>query len=80
MGDLYFKGRGVPKDFEYAYIWYSVGAAHEHKLSVAAIDKARTKLSEEELKEADKVITSYVKKYGPKEDIDPNQPIKIDNE
>ena len=80
LGDLYFKGRGVPKDFEYAYIWYSVGAAHEHKLSVAAIDKARTKLSEEELKEADKVITSYVKKYGHKEDIDPNQPIKIDNE
>ena len=79
LGDLYFKGRGVPKDFEYAYIWYSVGATHAHKLSVAAIDKAKAKLSEEELKEADKVITTYVKKYGPKEDVDPNQPMKIEN-
>ena len=80
LGDLYFKGRGVPKDFEYAYIWFSVGASHEHKLSVTAIKKAKTKLSEEELKEADKVIASYVKKYGPKEDVDPKQPIKIENE
>jgi uncharacterized protein len=80
LGDLYFKGRGVPKDFEYAYIWYSVGASHAHKLSVSSIDKAKKKLSEEELKEADKVIVTYIKKYGPKEDVDPNQPINIDNE
>jgi len=80
LGDLYFKGRGVPKDFEYAYIWFSVGASHAHKLSVSSIEKAKTKLSEEELKEADKVIVTYVKKYGPKEDVDPNQPINIDNQ
>tara|TARA_R110002072_G_scaffold178222_1_gene334266 strand:- start:241 stop:762 length:522 start_codon:yes stop_codon:yes gene_type:complete len=80
LGDLYFKGRGVPKDFEYAYIWYSVGASHAHKLSVNSIDKAKTKLSEEELKEADKVIATYIKRYGPKADADPNQPITIDNQ
>jgi len=80
LGDLYFKGRGLPKDFESAYIWFSVGAAHKHPLSVNAIKKAKTKLSEEELKEADKVIASYVKKYGPKEEVDPKQPIKIENE
>ncbi len=79
LADLYFKGRGVPKDFEYAYIWYSVGASHAHKLSVSSIDKAKTKLSEEELKEANKVVATYIKKYGPKEDIDPKEPIKIDN-
>lgn len=80
LGDLYFKGRGVPKDYEYAYVWFSVGASHEHKLSVNAINKAKTKLSDEELKEADKLIATYVKRYGPKEEVDPNQPIKIDNE
>lgn len=80
LGDLYLKGRGVPKDYEYAYVWFSVGAAHEHQLSVNAINKAKEKLSEEELKEADKLIAKYVKQYGPKEDVDPNQPIKIDNE
>ena len=80
LGNLYFKGRGVPKDYEYAYVWFSVGAAHEHKLSIDAINKAKTKLSDEELKEANKLIATYVKKYGPKEDVDPSKPIKIDNE
>lgn len=79
LGDLYFKGRGVPKDFEFAYIWFSVGATHDHKLSKSAIDKAKQKLSAEELVEADKLIARYSKKYGPKEDIDPSKPIKIDN-
>ena len=37
-------------------------------------------LSDEELKEADKVIVTYIKKYGPQKDIDPTKPIKIENE
>ena len=80
LGDLYFKGRGVPKDYEYSYIWYSVGASHKHKLSEKSIKKVKDKLSDEELKEADKVIVTYIKKYGPKKDIDPTKPIKIENE
>tara|TARA_B100000953_G_scaffold298649_1_gene296019 strand:- start:1854 stop:2375 length:522 start_codon:yes stop_codon:yes gene_type:complete len=80
LGDLYFKGRGVPKDYEYAYIWYSVGASHKHELSEKSVKKAKNKLSDEELKEADKVIVTYIKKYGPEKDIDPTKPIKIENE
>jgi len=80
LGDLYFKGRGVPKDYEYSYIWYSVGASHKHKLSEKSIKKVKDKLSDEELKEADKVIVTYIKKYGPQKDIDPTKPIKIENE
>lgn len=80
LGDLYLKGRGVPKDYEFAYVWFSVGSAHEHQLSKNAINKAKDKLSPEELQEADKLITKYVKQYGPKEDVDPNEPIQIDNE
>ena len=80
LGDLYFKGRGVPKDYEYAYIWYSVGASHKHKLSEKSVKKAKGKLSNEELKEAGKVIVTYIKKYGPSKDIDPTKPIKIENE
>ena len=80
LGDLYFKGRGVPMDYEYSYIWYSVGASHKHKLSEKSIEKAKDKLSDEELKEADKVIVTYIKKYGPQKDIDPTKPIKIENE
>jgi len=80
LGDLYFKGRGVPKDYEYAYIWYSVGASHKHELSEKSVKKAKNKLSDEELKEADKVIVTYIKKYGPEKDIDRTKPIKIENE
>jgi TPR repeat protein len=80
LGDLYFKGRGVPKDYEFAYVWFSVGASQEHTLSVNAVNKAKEKLSEEELGEADKLIAKYVKQYGPIEDVDPNEPIKVDNE
>ena len=49
-------------------------------MSVKAIKKAKEKLSNEELKEADKVIATYIEKYGPQEDIDPTKPIRIDNE
>ena len=63
LGDLYFKGRGVPKDYEYSYIWFSVGASHKHDMSVKAIKKAKEKLSNEELKEADKVIATYTVSY-----------------
>ena len=80
LGDLYFKGRGVPKDYEFAYVWFSVGASHQHKLSMSSINKAKEKLSDEELKEADKLIATYIEKYGPKKDVDPNKPIEIDKE
>jgi len=68
LATLYTEGQGVPQDYEYAYIWYSVGAAHKHQLSLNAVDGAKEKLSPEELKEADKVITEYIEEYGPKEE------------
>ncbi len=80
LGELYYQGNGLPKDYESAYIWYKVGASHKHELSVNAIDKAKNKLSSEELSEADKVVNDYVAKFGPREDIDPTKPIKISNE
>ncbi len=80
LGDLYFKGRGLPKDYESAYIWFSVGASHNHPLSVGAVDKAKQKLSPQELESADKLIATYIGKYGPQEGVDPAQPIRIDNE
>ncbi len=80
LGDLYFNGRGVPKDYEFAYIWFKVGASHGHGLSKNAVDKAKQKLSQTELSEAEKIITSHIKKYGPKKDVDPSQPSQVDNE
>ena len=80
LGNLYLTGRGVPKDYEFAYVWFSVGASHRHELSSQSVDEAKQKLSDEEKAEADKLIATYVEKYGPKEDFDPTKPITISNE
>jgi len=66
LANLYTEGKGVPKDYEFAYVWYSVGSAHDHKLSKEAVGKAKEKLSESELTEAEKLIAEYIEKYGPK--------------
>lgn len=68
LARLYSEGKGVPRDYEFAYVWYSVGAAHNHKLSINSLDKAREKLSESELKAAEKLLGEYVEKYGPSEE------------
>jgi TPR repeat protein len=80
LGNLYYQGNGLPKDYESAYIWFSVGASHKHELSTNAISKAENKLSAEEKREADKIISDYVKRFGPQENFDPSQPIRISNE
>ena len=79
LGELYMKGQGVPRDYEFAYAWFSVGAEHKHDKSINAISKAMEKLSREELTEANKLAANYIEKYGPKEDVDPNKPVKVDN-
>ncbi len=68
LAGLYTKGEGVPKDLEFAYVWYSVGAVHEHEKSINILEKAKSKLSDEELASANQLVAEYVEKYGPKEE------------
>ena len=72
LANLYTEGKGVPKDLEFAYVWYSVGAVHKHPLSMSAVEKAKTRLSEKEFTEAEKLVPEYIEKYGPK----PEEPKK----
>lgn len=72
LGKLYSDGNGVPQDNEFAYVWYSVGAAHQHKKSADAMSSLQSELSEEEMKEANKIIPEYIEKFGPKQQADPN--------
>jgi TPR repeat protein len=74
LAELYTEGEGVPRDYEFAYIWYSVGAAHKHKPSLNALDKAKSRLSENELAEAEKIVAEFIGKYGPKQE-DTTQPV-----
>jgi len=68
LAKLYTKGEGVPKDLEFAYVWYSVAAVHEHQKSINMIEKAKSKLSDEELASANQLVAEYVEKYGPKDE------------
>jgi TPR repeat protein len=79
LGKLYMKGEGVPRDYEFAYAWFSVGAEHKHDKSINAVSTAMENLSREELTEANKLAANYIEKYGPKDEVDPSKPVKIDN-
>ena len=68
LAGLYTKGEGVPKDLEFAYVWYSVAAVQEHQKSINILDKAREKLSDEELASANQLVAEYVEKYGAKDE------------
>ena len=79
LGSLYQDGQGLPQDYEFAYSWFRVAAIHGHKKSIAALPSAREMLSEEELKEAEKLSLEFIEKYGPKKD-QAGKPIEISNE
>ena len=70
LAGLYTEGKGVPKDLEFAYIWYSVGAVHNHEKSINSVEKAKSRLSSEEMSSANQLVAEYVEKYGPKEEED----------
>src|SRR3970282_1293199 len=72
LANLYTEGKGVPKDYEFAFLWYSTGAAHNHALSKKAVENAKARLSGSELKEAQKLLTEFIEKYGPQ----PEEPAK----
>ena len=65
LAGLYSEGNGVPKDLEFAYVWYSVGAVQKHQKSINMIEKAKSRLSSEELTSANQLIAEYVEKYKP---------------
>lgn len=79
LGSLYLNGQGLPQDYEFAYGWFSVAATHKHQKSIEALTDAMQKLSDEELKEAKKLSSEFIGKYGPKEDADPDKPREINN-
>ena len=68
LAELYMSGKGVPRDYEYAYAWYRAGAEHQHDKSINALPAARENLSEDELKEAEKLARKFIRQYGPDKD------------
>ena len=80
LGHLYNEGQGLPRDLEYAYAWYRVGAEYHHQKSINSIDAVKKQLTDEELKEAEKLSMDFIKKYGPKEDEQVDMPKMIDKE
>jgi TPR repeat protein len=69
LGQLYVDGRGVPKDMEFAFAWFSTAAKLGNNRAPFLLKEARSKLTAEELVEAEKLAAEYVTKFGavPKE-------------
>ncbi len=65
LANKYYNGKGVPKDYERAYAWYSSAAAHSHGPSRLAVEKASSKLDQEELMAAVELAEGYIQRYGP---------------
>jgi hypothetical protein len=78
LGTLYMQGQGLPRDFEQAYAWFKVAAAHNHALATQALNDTRSKLTAEELAEAEKAAGQLVKAFGPKSDTEQPKEIKPD--
>jgi uncharacterized protein len=64
LGRLYEDGNGVPADMEYAYGWYSVAAHMGNAKGAEAATQTRTKLSNEEKVEGDKLSRDLIQKFG----------------
>ena len=68
LANLYASGKGVPQDNEFAYVWYSIGAAYQHGKSMQAVADAKANLSEEELAAAESLINEYMQNLTPPAD------------
>lgn len=64
VAEMYEQGRGVPRDYESAYAWYAVAAKLGNKEAPAALGRAASKLSEDQLKEAQALAQQYADDYG----------------
>jgi tetratricopeptide (TPR) repeat protein len=64
LGSLYESGEGVPVDMEYAYGWYSVAAHLGNAKGSQAMEQAKSKLSGNEMVEAEKLSRDLINKYG----------------
>jgi TPR repeat protein len=64
LGAMYESGEGVPTDMEYAYGWYSVAAHVGNAKGAEAASAARSRLSDAEKVEADKLSRELISKYG----------------
>lgn len=52
LGNKYANGQGVPQTYAEAYVWYSLAAASGHQKSLEQRDQFASKLSREEIIEA----------------------------
>ncbi len=58
---MYYKGKGVTKDYKQSYIWNNLAAAQGHKSAILNRDIYAKKLSLKELAEAEEFCEALVK-------------------
>lgn len=75
LGWMYLEGKGVPQNYSEAYFWLNVATAQlageEREMCEAKRDEASTKMTPEQLQEAQRLSTKHLTKESPLEDEDP---------
>ena len=64
VAEMFERGRGLPKDFESAYAWYAVATKLGNKEATVGLGRAASRLSEQQLEEAQALARQYVDDYG----------------
>jgi TPR repeat protein len=58
LAEMYASGQGVSRNYNQAYIWYSLAAREGGTTAAAGRDRMASRLQPAEIKQADKVVES----------------------
>jgi uncharacterized protein len=64
LGESYEKGQGVPQNYKLAYVWLSLAAAQGHKSAIKNRDITATKLTPQQLSEAQELANQLFQKLN----------------
>ncbi len=59
LGVMYANGQGVPQDYLFAHMWGNLAASHGHEDAVKLRDKIATKMTPDQLAEAQRLAREW---------------------
>ena len=64
LGDMYAEGKGLPQDDVQAYKWISIAAKRGNKKAIKMLDELASKMTSEQISEAEKLVQRHPRYYG----------------
>jgi len=64
LGEKYYKGDGVIKDYVEAYLWLNLAAANGHKTALKSREKLEKKMTPDQVAEGQKLSREWLQKHS----------------